>query len=145
MSNTLNQKFNSILDEYVMVTNAIANIQKKINMYKKSIEEKIEFSADNNEINMYVKEYKLFISGIKNDSDIIERYRKLKNKQKELYEQLFLYSKTHYELESTIISEPILKSSPILTPDVNEANDNDGIEKIINNLKFKYVEKQLPQ
>jgi type I site-specific restriction-modification system R (restriction) subunit len=78
----------STLDEYVKTTRAIENIQNKINIYKKNIEHKIKNSKSTNEQNKKIKEFKKTIAKLKNDSEIIQKYKLLKKRKNELKEIL---------------------------------------------------------
>lgn len=80
-----------LLDEYVKITKTIDNIQNKINMFKKTIEGKLETSTNDDEREMYLEEFKTFTLNIKNDTQLIQKYKLLNKKQKELRDQLLLY------------------------------------------------------
>jgi len=78
----------NILDEYVKITRVIENIQNKINQYIESMDEIIENTQDESERDKKIKEFKTTIERIKNDHEITQKYRQLKNRQKELRELL---------------------------------------------------------
>jgi len=80
-----------LLDEYVKITKTIDIIQNKINTFKKTIEDKIHTSTNDNEREMYLEEFKTFTLNIKNDTQLIQKYKLLNKRQKELRDQLLLY------------------------------------------------------
>lgn len=96
-----------ILQEYIKITSIINNIQNKIESYKKEIEDNIKTCKKGDEL-MYIDQFKNTLELLKNDSEIYNKYRKLKKKQSELYE--------------------------LLTNDVNDQKTDDVIE----NMKRKY-------
>ena len=77
-----------LLDEYVKITKTVDNIQEKINTYKKTIEDKIEHSTNTAECIVYREEFELFVSDIKHDPQISQKYRRLKQRQQTLRDLL---------------------------------------------------------
>lgn len=91
-----------LLDEYVKVTKTIDNIHEKINRYKHIIEKRIDETDDEDIQTKYLNEFRKFIEQIKNDDDITQKYRFLRNKQRDLRNQLTMndVDKTIFELKS---------------------------------------------
>ena len=151
-----------LLDEYVKVTITVENIQKKINKHKKTIETRLEKATNDNEKNACIEEYKLFIMSIKNDPEIVNKYKMLKNKQANLRGKIL--SNNNIKLKDNLVNSSISMSEikddlvgVTETTDSNntsnpsnpskdndeisddENNKNNGIDETLNNLRLKYV------
>lgn len=80
----------SLRCEYAKITNAIKNVQLKIDQYKQSIEKLIENSNNDEEVISHIEEFRKFTENFKNNSDIINKYKQLKMRQKTLMDALIL-------------------------------------------------------
>lgn len=109
---------NSLQNEYVKISSAIENIQTKINQYKHKIKSKIENTKDENEKLIYIEEFRNIVKSIKEDHEIMKKYKILKKRQYEL--KTLLFSKN-----SRLINE-------------NENNKSETFQKTIYKLMNKY-------
>ena len=78
----------TILDEYVNVTMKINNVLKIISQYKDTIKQKIENAKLEGEKKLYIDQFRDFIQNIKNDNDIINKYKLLKIRQCEIRKKI---------------------------------------------------------
>jgi hypothetical protein len=110
-----------MLDEYVKITKIIDKIHEKINAYKVSIEQSINNTNSKKKQEFYMNEFKIFINQIKNDMDIINKYKLLKTKQKNLRNQIL-----NNQISNNISYD-------------GDDNDNDNdVDKTIFELRSKY-------
>jgi hypothetical protein len=77
-----------ILDEYVKVCKTIDKIKYNIHLCTIDTDEKLRNTSSKKNRKRIVMEYKTFIDTIKNDSDIIKKYKLLKQRQNMLRNQL---------------------------------------------------------
>lgn len=152
---TLSITSTTTLDKYIKVTKAIENVQEMINSHTDIIKAKLENTINSNEQNMYLEEYRMFISNIKNDPQIIPNYKRLKQKQKELEDTLLSLSRKNPDAVEHPVKLPVADSiitetntdtknehSTDSTTDSSDADsimDND-VDKILHDLRLKYVE-----
>ena len=115
----------SMLDEYVKITRTIENIQTKINRYIKDIEEAIENAQTEREKDEKINELKDMMHRIKNDRDITQKYRYLKERQKELRGQLTLSTQSH-----VVVINPEPNSFDVLV-DLRERYDKLAKQEIV--------------
>ena len=80
------------MDEYIKVTNAIDNIQNKIDQYIRDTEEKINKTYNNLDKNELIKKFKQVLFYIKNNPDITTKYKLLKMRQEELKNNILINS-----------------------------------------------------
>lgn len=92
--------YNRSLDEYVKITRTIENIQNIINRYIKDLA--IENAQTEQEKDEKINEFKDMMFRIKNDRDITQRYRYLKERQKELRERLTFPNQSHDSILPTL-------------------------------------------
>ena len=130
-----------LLDEYVKITKTVDNIQEKINTYKKIIEDKIEHSTNTAECIVYREEFELFVSDIKHDPQISQKYRRLKQRQQMLRDLLLNDTNTNTDTTYMNVDEMIhsLKSK-YETENINNNNINISIrttpyETLLNDIK----------
>lgn len=140
MSMIMSDNLGDVLDEYVMITKTIENIQDKINRYKKTIELRIDNATSDREQRMYVTEFKQFITDIKNDPHITKKYRRLKQRQKDLRDRLLFDNKSTNDISTDIVTNDNVNCNNSNSINTNVAiTDNiNYADEIISNLQSKY-------
>jgi hypothetical protein len=108
------------LDEYIKITKSIENIQYEINAYKRTILDNIENAKTEKEQYEKIKEFQKTVVQLKQDPEITQKYRLLKQKQTELKNKIIYFIETHIDNIDNI----------------NETKTD--IEKMIIHLKIKY-------
>ncbi|AYV77533.1 MAG: hypothetical protein Dasosvirus5_12 [Dasosvirus sp.] len=75
---------NILLDEYVKITITIKNIREKLNKYKKSVEKKVINASTDREQQNIISDFTESITRIKNNPEITQKFKILKQRQTEL-------------------------------------------------------------
>lgn len=115
LTNNTKKDIDSVLDEYTRLTKSIDNIKRIIADYKTHTESRMPNT-----------EFESFIESLKSNAHITEKYRLLKQRQKELREIIIQSSNSSDSFDS---SNVLLKKS------------ENSLERTIEELKLKYESK----
>ena len=99
------------LNEYDKITRIIENIQENINNYKKSIEYSIENATNDQDQEQILNEFRQTVTRIKEDKELIQRYKQLKKRQEELKDKLVPNLSSVSSVDNAIIDLKLKYSS----------------------------------
>lgn len=134
-----------ILDEYVTVTKAIDNIHNKINEYKTYIENEIKNANTKKRKQKILRRFRKTLNKIKNDPDVTNKYKSLKEKQLKIKKMLIPVEKTEIDeiIASLQAKYNMLSYNNIVIDDHQENANKICANKIIHNMKFHTIINEL--